>query len=150
MSSGQPWYVAERAEHLAVLLFTTLPDVRVDHPVADRGIDLRVFIGRDPQQVFGVEVKGTMRIAQLVRPDGALLPGVAAELRRVSSDYQFPVGVVVCDVSSEAARFGWVAAPRVGRTFGLCRDDVITTELATVDVLRRATEEVAAWYRSRE
>jgi hypothetical protein len=48
MASSKEWFIASRAENLAIVLLTRFPVTVAREPDIDRGIDLRVII--DPEK----------------------------------------------------------------------------------------------------
>ena len=153
-SQADPWFLSERAEHLAVVLLTRISNLRIEKRAIDEGVDFLVTIkgGRAPGRMFGVEVKATQAMSRLVDVNHRLRPQFAAKLRRQSRDYPFPIGVLVFDVSTGTGRFGWVLSPSVNAAghAALAKQYGIPTIPANEDSIRKAVKDVAVWYSRRQ
>jgi hypothetical protein len=148
MTDHTPWYFTERAEQLAIMLLTRMDNVRVSREVKDQGPDLLVAIESNSpaERIFGIEVKATKKLNSLVNSNGMVKKELASRFGRRARDYPYPVGVLIVDVVSDTARFGWVLKPDVA---GPMFTGNIHTDVATNDVMRRALEEVTRWYSRR-
>jgi Domain of unknown function (DUF4365) len=145
MTDGTAWYVTERAEQLAIMLLTRIANLRVSREVREEGLDLLVTIesGNLTERRFGIEVKATKNIRSLVNSNGIVKRDVALRLGQRARAHSFPVGVLIVDVVSDMARFGWILKPdSTGPTF----TGNIHTDVATNEFMRRALEEVTRWY----
>lgn len=150
MANQQPWYVGQRAEHLAVMFFTRLQNVSITPVAQEYAVDFLVNIGGGMAagRIFGVAVKGSKHMRSLAHSDGLLLRPVFRDLRRLVRDYTFPIGILAVDVSTAAARFGWVLAPTI-TPFGTARlqlQEDVNTAVVSNETLSEAVKEVSAWY----
>jgi hypothetical protein len=148
MTDQKPWYFEERAEQLAIMLLTRLEGVQVSRMGADPGVDLLVTIDSQHSagRLFGVEVKATKKMSSLVNSNGILKRDLATRLEKATKHYTFPVGVLIVEVISDAARFGWILKPEAGQAIYTGN---IHTQVATKEVMRRSLEEVKRWYQRR-
>jgi len=148
VSDHATWYLDERAEQFAILLLTRLDNVHVERRAEHRNVDLWVTI--QPEQhdgrIFGVEVKAVRKLSSFVNSNGMVKKDRASGIGERIHDYPFPIGLLIVDVVSDIARFGWVLKPEtvVPRFTGQ-----IHTDVATTDVIRRAVDEVLSWYSRR-
>jgi hypothetical protein len=146
-----PWYLGERAESYAVVLFTRVAGVRVDRTQRPNlEADLVVRVDADaPTRTLAIEVKGTEEMHGMVRGDGMLRSTFADQLQRLARDVTVPFGVLIVDVVREKARFGWVREPKDKPRGGLTKHHLVKTCLVTDQVLQDVVDGVKAWYTHR-
>ena len=146
---SEPWYLAERAEQLALVRLTRFGHVTVSHSPDDQGLDLLATVGK-PGRVFGVVVKAATAVRDLIAPDGAVRNSLTTELNEPLSDYPFPVALMLFDMRSDEGWFCWLLAPVVdAQTTRLQRADGPNAVPATDEVVRSALAAVEAWYDAR-
>jgi Domain of unknown function (DUF4365) len=145
MTDNTAWYVTERAEQLAIMLLTRMANLRISREVREQGLDLVVTIesGNLAERSFGIEVKATKKMRSLVNSNGMVKKEVAVRLSQRARAHSFPVGVLIVDVVSDIARFGWILKPE---STGPMFTGNIHTDVATNDIMRRTLEEVTRWY----
>ena len=141
---------AERAYHLAIVSLTRVEGVVVSPAPSDHGIDLLVTASPSaPGRIFGVEVKGATA-GRLVNREGIVREDIAQRVRHYARDMAFPVGVMICEMPTDMAYFGWVLSPHP--THGskapqsLALVSRIRVALATKRIMSRAIKDVNAWY----
>jgi hypothetical protein len=137
---------AKRAEALALVALTGLPDVSVSvgDVLPGSATDMLVSIGAG--RLFVVVVKA--RRAGPVSADGFLARDLQRSVRDSVRNATFPVGVMAVG-SDERMTFGWLASPlkELGTQLGdLILPPRIRLEAATTTRLRRAVREVERWY----
>jgi len=94
--------------------------------------------------IFGIEVKGTSNPSSLVNSNGILKKTVATSAKKHVQGSNFPVGLMLVNVNSESARFGWLLEP--GARYGklASSEHVHTMEITNV-TLDLAVQQVAKW-----
>lgn len=151
MATSKAWFVEQRAENLAIVLLTRFPVVVTREP-DDRGLDLRVLLDapKPGLREFGVEVKGTTQLRQLVDERNNLRRTALRASQRAVQDCPFPVALMVFDVATDAGLFGWLLAPviREGKA-GLAKPEPLSLDSATNERIAEALSEVRAWYDAR-
>ena len=150
MASPRNWFVEQRAEDLAIVLLTRFP-VSVTREVnGGRGLNLRVTVDPPGVHEFGVEIKGSMQIRNLVDQHHRVLPQAIRGFRSMLKDCPFPVAIMVFDVKTDNGFFGWLLAPVISESqAGLTEVDPVSVEPATDDAISRALSQIREWYRAR-
>jgi hypothetical protein len=147
MSKQKPWYVERRAQLLAELELTRRPEVRLTAD-AEGGLD---FLGRleSPAHLFGVEVKGVLN-TQLLDTEGRLMSPYSRELLQQARAYPFPVFVLIFQVKTDEAYFGWLLKPNAAAGPSALKpvEDLVLTP-ATSATVDGALDEIKRWYGSR-
>jgi hypothetical protein len=112
MSNPQPWFVEERAEHLAMMHLTRRDDLRVtrhrDHP----GMDLLVTVVKDgvfSGRQFGVVLRARMGGQKAPRIDSRSI-GLEHERFR---DVPFPVCMFFFSLDTDQGYYRWILEPAV-------------------------------------
>jgi hypothetical protein len=114
MNKRDPWFIAERAEHLAVMVLTRAAGAVVAHAPFDAGIDLLVSTNATSSSgVFGVEVKGAMDHRRFLKRDNTVRKNLYRRLVSLAKDAPFPVGVLVMGMADDTCLFGWVLEPQI-------------------------------------
>jgi hypothetical protein len=152
MASSKEWFIASRAENLAIVLLTRFPVTVAREPDIDRGLDLRVIV--DPEKPglreFGVQIKGTTRILEFVDQHHRVRPQILRASRRMLEDCPFPVALMVFDVATDTGLFGWLLAPVIQQgKAGLATSAPVPIESATNERIANALAEVREWYSAR-
>ncbi len=152
--ASDPWYLAQRAEQLATVLLTRIEKISVARSSRDEGLDLLATItnGHAGGRMFGVEVKGSLDINDLIETDGTIRKALAQSLIARLGEYPFPVAVMLFGMQADDGYFGWVLAPspQIGTaTPTLQTPSPLRAERITDDLLRRAVREVEDWYDAR-
>jgi len=152
VASSKEWFIASRAEDLAIVLLTRFPVTVTRERDIHRGIDLRVLV--DPEKPglreFGVEVKGTTRIHEFVDQHNRVRPQMLRASMRKLEDCPFPVALMVFDVATDTGLFGWLLAPVIQQSkTGLATSAPVLIESATNKRIANALAEVREWYRAR-
>lgn len=140
---------AKRAEALATVALTGLPDVSVSVSAVMPGSEMDMFVSVGAGRLFGVVVKA--RRTSPVAVDGFLARDLQRSLKDSVRNATFPIGVIAVG-SDEKMAFGWLASPRKEhgtQLGGLVLPSKIKVEAATVTRLKRAVREVKRWYESR-
>ncbi|XXT17267.1 hypothetical protein WME94_44280 [Sorangium sp. So ce429] len=151
MAKSEPWFVADRAETQAALLWGELPILIGHKRPNERDLDLRILI--DPEKTtvaeFGVVIKGALNLGDILTRAMTVRAEVQNRLRKQVAECEFPVALMVVDVRSRDTYFGWLLAPSFSRSGAAVLDTVERShvEPATGDCLRRAIEDVRQWYR---
>ncbi len=151
MTSSEAWFVGDRAQNLAIVLLTRFPVSVKRETNNDRGLDLRAAVDPDKPgfREFGVEIKGTTRISQLVDQHHHVHAERIRASRRLLKDCPFPVAVMVFDVTTDEGFFGWLLAPVVsGARAGLAEVDPVSVEPATNETIAQALSQVRNWYKA--
>jgi hypothetical protein len=110
--------IENRAKILAMVQFTSRPDIHVSDLKDDGGLDLLVRIVSDGpgyQKFFGVLLKGTNQ--PLPNADRATQSlGKTKFEGRLSSKYSFPVIVLLFSMVDDKGYFAWSIEPIVDRS----------------------------------
>lgn len=151
MSKTEPWFVAERAEKQAALLWTELPVLVGYRRTDEAGLDLEVLIDGDKPKIsrLGVEVKGTLDMSTILTRDRCIRSAVQKILLNRVIMYEFPVAVMVVDVKTTATDIGWLLAPSRDARGAAILNSVDCTQVvpATKSKLEKIAEEVREWHR---
>ena len=143
MPSTQPWYVEERAEHLAIVHLTARDDLVVQRRPMDFGPELLVTLSRDggfSGRVFAVEVHARTSGERPPRLD----PRELEREHAVYRDAPFPVLMLLFDMRGDRGYFRWIKEPADGAMLRLA-DSVALAEL-TPEALDAIVERVDDWY----
>ncbi|MDQ2732082.1 MAG: DUF4365 domain-containing protein [Armatimonadota bacterium] len=149
MERSQAWYIHERAEQMAMMVFTRAPGIVVRPAPVQLGIDLIVMSAKIPGRMFGVELKASTSISTIVAKTNLVRQSVAAPLQKRLSTFPFPVGLMACGMQDDSAYFGWILAPELrdgASSRALSTPSPIIVEPATREVIERAVEQVLNWY----
>lgn len=148
-TNTEPWFIVERAEMMAVLALTRLPEVIVRRQSEGYGSALLVSVSSQRSaRVFGVLVKGATKSTSCVTPQGLVRSDVADKLKSAAGDSPFPIGLLYFDMTDDSGYFGWLFEP--GKLPGeLVRRDEIEVMPINDDVIRHVVEQVDRWYDSR-
>jgi hypothetical protein len=149
MDKTKPWYLTERAEILAMVMLTRLPNLVPWRPADDSGVDLFVSTSKNRGgRVFGLVIKAETTFEAQVAPDQRVLPAVLAELEQDAADTPFPTGILILDMSDDSGYFGWYIAP--GPMPGeLQRKEAIEVVKVNDELLQAIADEVDGWYDAR-
>ena len=108
MMSEDKWYLRERSENLAILLFTRLKDVAVARPAfSDQGLDFVLSLSRAARRSHrraGVVVMGFDG-----SPQGPISPD--KHQRAFLSEVDTPVFLLAVDMRDEKFYFAWLNRP---------------------------------------
>jgi hypothetical protein len=110
MSNPQPWFVEERAEHLAMMHLTRRDDLRVARRRDQHGMDLLVTIVRDgifSGRQFGVVLKARMGGQKAPRIDSRTI----AQERERFGDVPFPVCMFFFSLDTDQGYYRWIVEP---------------------------------------
>lgn len=153
MEKNQLWYVAKRAESMAIMMLTRLSNVHVQQFERDYGLDLLVSIGtKSFGRVFGIEVKGTINISSFISRNGTLKKRVLKQIRSMVVEYPFPIGIFVFDMNEDNGYFSWITAPIVtatGSAVTTIQDPVSLVPLKT-EMIEQIIKQVNNWYDNRQ
>lgn len=154
MQTHEPWYLGERAEHLAMVLLTSFDGVRVERLTAGKGIDLLVSVASPVGggRVFGVEVKGVRRLSAIADQNGRVRESCVEQLAKIAGDSPYPVGLLAFDMSDDSAYFGWYLAPAFehdGHRASVVPTDEIRLQQIRPDDVQTLAAEVSDWYDAR-
>ncbi len=120
MSTTVTSFIEQRANILAMVEFTSRPDLHVTSFSGDGGIDLivRVLTGGERYQKFlGVSLKGTKRL--LSGPEEAtqyLGPVYRKRDNKPMPVYSFPVIVVLFSMPNDKGFYSWLIEPVIHQT----------------------------------
>lgn len=151
MERTEPWYLAERAEHLAIVALTRLPNVSVSRQEQDDGIDLLVTISPATSggRLFGVEVKGVKELRDAVDREYCVRKDYYKQLQRLAGDASIPVGLLIFEMLDDKGFFGWFLEPFVPANEGTpevrLAEDLRVEELTT-SKLEEIIRCVNDWY----
>lgn len=112
MSNPQPWFVEERADHLAMMHLTRRDDLRVMRQHDGSGMDLLVTIlngGLFSGRQFGVVLKARMGGQKPPRMDARAIAQEQVSFR----DVPFPVCMLFFSLDTDLSYYRWVVEPRV-------------------------------------
>ncbi|AUX21486.1 uncharacterized protein SOCEGT47_019700 [Sorangium cellulosum] len=154
MASDKARFFAERAEYLATMFLTRHPDVSVERPSHDYGIDLLVSVKSSERsaELFGVVVKGDIEVEKTLLSDRSRVRAtVATALRKQVEHATFPIGVLIFDMRTDEGYFGWVLQPRVAGSVspGLTLQSSIDVAALDEERLEHVVADVQAWYNAR-
>jgi hypothetical protein len=149
MSDPQPWFVAERAEHLAMMHLTRRDDLRVMPRPGGCGIDLLVTIMRDgifSGRQFGVVIKARMGGHKPPRMDARTV----AREREHFRDVPFPVVMLFFSLDTDRGYCRWIVEPAGDDAAPMLEmpEQMLMWEMhpSSLDVI---VERVNAWYDAR-
>jgi hypothetical protein len=149
MATSDGWFIEQRAESLAIVLLTRFPVTVTRETRVDGGLDLRVVIDPDKPGLreFGLEVKGTKHIRQIVDQHNCIRQQALRASRGMLEECPFPVALMIFDVTTDKGFFGWLLAPVIrGAKAGLVKSDPISVEPATNAQIDKTLSQVREWY----
>jgi hypothetical protein len=152
MAPSKTWFIAQRAEDLAIVLLTRFPVTVTREADIGRGPDLRVVIDPDKPgfREFAVEIRGTMRLHDVVDEHDCVRPQLLRASQRMLKDCPFPVAIMVFDVATDAGFFGWLLTPVIqGGKAGLVKAEPVSVEPATNERIANALSQIRDWYGAR-
>jgi hypothetical protein len=171
MAAAEPWFVAERAEALAVVYLARRQDVEVlpvspaaNHP----GYDLLVRLRRGDaatQPSFGIVVKGTRSQRHVGRGPRPMSFPIAYTARELAPN-TIPICLFVFTVADELGYYRWLQQPQINNQgqatlhYNLPAADqqrdqpdrfIINTAVAPLDnqVIEQLVAQVSQWYEAR-
>ncbi|HEX2203795.1 MAG TPA: hypothetical protein VHG91_10880 [Longimicrobium sp.] len=109
--SSRPWYVDERAHHLAIVHLTRRDDLVVRSAPEDErpGFLVTITSGGHHWRVFGVDLR-----AELAPFAAGAEHSLSDHERELFRDIPFPVIQLVFDVRRDDGRFRWIKEPVAG------------------------------------
>lgn len=132
----EAWYVSQRSEDLAVLLFTRLKGVGVTRPAwADQGVDFVLALSQDPKEAHwrvGARVKGFDG-----PPQAPIL--FTRHQKAYLANVDLPVFLLAIDVRDEKFYFGWLNRPGKGAQLERL-DDPSSVQLSRVTTAQLARQ----------
>lgn len=152
MNRPEPWFLAQRAELLAIVTLTRVPGLTVQRQTMDHGVDLLAFIpGERWGRVFGVEVKAGTKRDAYITGDGKIRDVIVKNLDRLAGDSPFPVGVLFFDMSDDSGYFGWLLAPSTTESGEPRLERHLTVPVNEVsdEYLHKIVQDVTRWYEAR-
>ena len=145
-NTTESWFVTERSEALAGLLFTSHKDIRIRHKQEeDNTTAFLVEIATEEPpatRVFAVQVKGA-----LSSTPGEWMDRVQPLFPSLDSPGSLLVCVVVVDVRENKAFYAWATEPRVedkGATLHF--PETPTFRPLETDTVSEISDRVRAWY----
>jgi hypothetical protein len=108
MKQDLEYFIAERAEHLAVVYFTRSQNLGIERLKSDYGLDMLVTIFRDKVptgRVFGVRVKG--RDKALIDCHDTFSP-LSQQENDYLRDLPFPVCILFFTMEDDKGYFRWM------------------------------------------
>jgi hypothetical protein len=148
-------YVDQRAELLAQIVLTRLPEIEIAPAVAkrDTGIDLWArWFGVSPdapfEPYFGVQVKGTVRHLADAKAASKFANDVRRDQKRGPGFYIAPTIIMVFSVQDDEGYWGWVMEPFLrekGRP-ALSRVDRIEVKPVTSKTIDEILGRVSPWF----
>lgn len=153
MQQEEPWYIPFRAEQLSILWLTEVDGLsvtKVESGDADAAFDLLVTLEdsrREGARAFGIQVKGTLADADVLRVARAAKRRYAAR----DGDVALPVCLFLFTVDNGEGHYAWLREPSLhpteGATLVAPAKPSLTplTREALVDIVRR----VDTWYSAR-
>jgi hypothetical protein len=118
MTKADAWFLSERAERQAILLWTTLPLLVAREESPDEGIDLRIIADGETSHPieFGVQVKGALSLSKFLLGKSSLRQSVRAELVSQARRYKMPVCLMLVQVRTLETYWVWLTLPKKGST----------------------------------
>ncbi len=156
MAKSEFWYLAERAEQLAIVRLSRRDDLVINkRSGADYGVDLLVSLTIDAEytgRVFGVVVKALKSYQQTpsISPAGAEVRFDQRELK-IPDDLPFPLCLFVFVMEDDAGYYRWIKRPAYGldsRSL-LLMDRASSFKRLNNEAVDLIVSEVSAWYESR-
>jgi hypothetical protein len=138
--TNEPWYISERAEQVALLWLTGLGVGDSEAPQAQQNIvvercgqliqaDFGVSLtSHEKKAHFFVEVQGAMEIRRWISKQGFLL-GKPLPRPGAMQPMNAPLGLLVVNVKTREAYFGWLTAPAGGASI-LPDDDILMQSIS--------------------
>jgi hypothetical protein len=115
MHEGQPWYVRQRAEALALVYLTRREDLVVrQEQKPDSGLDFIVEIvdhDRPTRRVFGIALTGTL--ASSVDEAGIVADAATVPHQPAVEQLPFPVCLFLFSVKDSRGFYKWLTEPLV-------------------------------------
>ncbi|SFL42029.1 hypothetical protein SAMN02982985_00036 [Rugamonas rubra] len=148
MKNGESILADRLAENLAIMVLTRVPGLQLSRPDRSTGLDFIATLsnhsnGNGDSTVFGVLIKSTMNIEKIVGPDGVVEGNTAASIAKVAQNSTVPAALLVIDLATEEARFGWV--PHPAHDFG--KHGTSTGQLQTVIATKMELESAITKFR---
>jgi hypothetical protein len=156
MAENESWYLAERAEQLAIIHLSRRDDLVINRQSgADYGVDLLVSLTRDSEytgRVFGVIVKALKSYRQ-PRPIATAGAEIRFDLRelKIPDDLPFPLCLFVFVMEDDAGHYQWIKRPAYGldgRPW-LLMDRTGGFKKLNDEAIDLIVSEVSDWYESR-
>ncbi|MES2074927.1 MAG: hypothetical protein V4462_04835 [Pseudomonadota bacterium] len=113
MKNGESILADRLAENLAIMVLTRVPGLQLSRPDRAIGLDFIATLDGDGEGnsvVFGIVVRATTNIEKIVGPDAVVEGNTAASIAKVAQNSTSPVALLIIDLATEDARFGWVPA----------------------------------------
>lgn len=149
MSNPQPWFVEERAEHLALMHLTRRDDLRVVRQRHESGMDLLVTVLNDglfSGRQFGVVLSARMGGQ---KPPRMTSRAVAAERDRYR-DVPFPACMFFFSLDTDLGWYRWIVEPRLDdASVALDLPGQMLFSALTLSSLAALVDRVNAWYDAR-
>jgi hypothetical protein len=149
VSRDTEWFVAQRAQSIATVILTRLPGLSLQR-IEGSPVEFIAVIRNDDRpsaRMFGVEVRALSPRDRL-RADGSVDAATASRLVERAREMPFPAALLLIDIRSEEAWFGWTLPPgrESGRTSAAATIAEAGMRPATTAELHRALLEVQRWY----
>ena len=146
MKQNLNYFIAERAEHLAIVHLTRSPNLAIKHlKGADSGLDLLVTILQDQLptgRMFGVQVKGYDRTFENIQQ----LSSVLGETEKIyPQELPFPVCLFVFTMDDDKGYYQWLNYLNNSSTTAL------NFQWRSLDAssVEQILKEVNAWYEAK-
>ncbi|MBW4620608.1 MAG: DUF4365 domain-containing protein [Cyanosarcina radialis HA8281-LM2] len=139
-------FIAERAEHLAMVYLTRSQDLVVERMKADYGLDMLVTIlcEKFPTgRVFGIQAQGRDKAFKNIQQEALL--ALSVKENSYFQDLPFPVGLLFFTMEDDKGYFKWLKYPSGSNKnhHSLEHNQWRSLDEYQVD---RILEEVNAWY----
>ncbi|MBI1927987.1 DUF4365 domain-containing protein [Candidatus Poribacteria bacterium] len=153
--SKAPWFIGQRAEHLAILHLTRRGDLVVTQASTDDGPDILVEISRNNKvtgRIFGVQVKASQRFR--IVPDNSLRGDefkIPIRAFSMPEDLPFPLCLFLFQMENDEGFYRWLIEPIVrteSRPKLLVNEENIFRKL-TREELDSIVGQVNNWYENR-
>jgi hypothetical protein len=147
MKQNLEYFIAERAEHLAIVHLTRSPNLVIERMKTDRdyGLDMLATISRDESptgRIFGVQVKGQ---------DKALKDGKTPQLilssqeRQYFQELPFPVCFFFFTMEDDKGYYKWIKSPHALNKH-LRSAEEEPWHVLSESSIAQMVEEVNSWY----
>jgi len=150
---AKPWFLTERAEHLAIVVLTRSPKITMNslRLGTDMDIDLIVKLDQETssQRKLGVVTRGVRKYRDIHKE----LILDKKRYQKIQQELKFPVGVLIFDMTDDDQGYwGWLLKPSLPQTKEpqLEPTEILPLEPFDRQKLEEMLQLVTNWYEAQE